>query len=333
MNLGDMENSVLVTLQQPGAQNLPAAPAWNLLTNPQFSQGVVDFYLNRGYERVLSDLYILDLSLVTATFPSIASTGLYPISPPVTSPVTTALAGAITVTGAQAVTPASMTNVTLGTTLFVENEIVVVTAIAATTFTATFSSTHPAAAVVRGVKWPKSRQVRRAYYSPQGLGYTQEYRPGGDLVPWDEFQKYTDHGFLTATSFATQPGKMSVTPDRTKLAMFSGPAQAGDIITVQYAPFASVGADVCPVLAAATDTPLLPEDAHEAIVHYALGWLWLRLREAGMSQMSKTMYSEEIARLRNQYADRFAGDSMRFEDLGGAGVGVLGSVGGLSGMP
>lgn len=333
MNLGDMENSVLVTLQQPGAQNLPAAPAWSTLTNPQLSQGVVDFYINRGYERVLSDLYILDLSLVTATFPSIASTGLYPISPPTTAPVATTLGLAVTTIGSQTVPLANMANVTLGTTLFVENEVVVVSAVTATTLTAIFSNTHAINAVVRGVKWPKSRQVRRAYYSPQGLGYTQEYRPGGDLIPWDEFQKYTDHGFLTATSFATQPGKMSVTPDRTKLAMFSGPSQAGDVITVQYAPFATVGADVCPVLAAATDTPLLPEDAHEAIVYYALSWLWLRLREAGMSQMSRSTYSEEIARLRNQYADRFAGDSMRFEDLGGAGVGVLGSVGGLSGMP
>jgi len=326
-----MENSVLVTLQQPGAINLPAAPNWGALVNPQISQGIVDFYLNRGYERLLSDLYALDLALVTATFPSVAQQGLYALKPPPKSTANTLLSTAIAGAGAQVATPVSMAGITLGAALFVENEIVNATAITATTFTATFASAHIANVVVRGAAWPRMRQLRRVYYSPQGLGYMQEYRPGGDLIPWDEFQKYTDHGFLTLTSFATQPGKISVTPDRRNLAMFSAPASSGDLITVQYAPFATVGADVAPTLVNATDVPILDEDTHEAIVQFALSYVWLRLREAGMAAAARAMYIDEVRRIKADYADRFNGDSMSFEDKNGYGFGVLGAIGGLQG--
>lgn len=338
MMLQDFENQLLVAVQQPGAINIPGAPNWASLSNPQYSQGIFDFFINKGYQRVAGDLRNYNLMLTTANFPSIAEVGTYPINAPVQANVNTTPTGPITA-GLATVTPASISNIGLATTLIIDPgtavaEIFTVAANTATTFTAPFVFNHLSSAIIRGVVWPKSAVLRRAYYSPQGLGYTQEYRPGGDLISWEDFQVYTDQGFLTSTSFATQPGKMAVTPDRGNLAMFSGPSASGDVITVQYAPIPTSGADVCPFLVSETDVCLLPDDVCEAVVQWALVYIWLRERQAGMATQARALYKEEIARAKENYALASAGDSMRFNDFGVGGFpGVLGAIGGLQGGP
>lgn len=335
MRLADFENDVLLMLQQPGAA-FPN-PNFVALTNPQFSQQIVDFYINQGYARTLSDLADYDLTLVTASFGSQAYNGVYPFAQNgfggVTDLTSTIPLG-VPAPGLQAVAPASMTNVIVGSYLNVGgfqaagSEYVAVTAVTATTFTARFLYAHGAAAPIYQAVFPNIRQVRRCYYAPQGLGYTQEYMPGGDLIDWDEFQSYTDQGYLTSTSYATQPGKMAVTPDRKSLAMYSAPYLSGDIITVQYAPIPTPGADFCPTLVNQTDVSVLPEDCNEAVVQWALSRLWLRERQAGAASYSKSAYTDEINRIRDEYRRSSSGSSLRIREKGLSGI--LGGLGGLS---
>jgi hypothetical protein len=80
--LGDIENIVLSTLQQPGASfGVGSYPVWASLNNPQYGQGEVDYFINEAYKRACSDLY--DLRLTTATFTLTTSIGIasYPIPP------------------------------------------------------------------------------------------------------------------------------------------------------------------------------------------------------------------------------------------------------------
>lgn len=78
MQLSDLENEVLVTLQQPGA-NPGGVPAWGTLVNPQFNQATVDGALNRAYIRLMSELSDLDLYTQSVTINSVANTSEYAI--------------------------------------------------------------------------------------------------------------------------------------------------------------------------------------------------------------------------------------------------------------
>ena len=80
MTLGEFESDILATLQQPGSA-FPAPPTWSMLANPQYARGIIDYYINRGYIRLMSDLAEWEIYLVRAVFPSIAQQPFYPISP------------------------------------------------------------------------------------------------------------------------------------------------------------------------------------------------------------------------------------------------------------
>lgn len=82
MQLGDLSNTILVLLQQPGAAytvggGTVTGPSWSSLTNPQFSQGLVEFALNEGYKVLMGDIEDLELALVSYVTPSIATTFKY----------------------------------------------------------------------------------------------------------------------------------------------------------------------------------------------------------------------------------------------------------------
>jgi hypothetical protein len=335
MNLGTMESEVLSTLQQPGA-SFPGPPTWSQLTNPQYAQGIVDNYINRGYIRLMSDLTDWELYIVRAAWPSIALQNYYPIAPIETSAAATTL-GTTTTPGSQIiVTPPSLTGIKQGQGLILNpgnptQEVVFIASVQAPSVTIfQMNFPHQASEVLRGVVYPTVRQVRRFYYAPQQLLYMQEYVPGGDLIGWNEFQRYTDKGFLTPFSYATQPGKAAVTPNRQFLAVFSAPGQSGDGILMDYAPLPTAGADIVPTLVNETDTPVLPDDCCEAIVQWALSELWMRERQAGASMAYRQLYMQEVERIRTEYRKASAGDSMRFQAKW-IGVGTLGSIGGLSG--
>lgn len=84
MQLGDLSNSALVLLQQPGAAytvggGTVTGPTWSSLNNPQFSQGLVEFAINEGYKVFMGDIEGLELALVSYTTPSLATTYSYPL--------------------------------------------------------------------------------------------------------------------------------------------------------------------------------------------------------------------------------------------------------------
>jgi hypothetical protein len=336
MQLQQMESDLLAVLQQPGSA-FPGPPTWASLTNPQYAQGIIDYYLNRGYIRLMSDMCDWDLYLVRAAWPSIAMQAYYPIAPIATITAAPTTLGTTTTPGSQVVvTPPSLVGITQGCGLILNpgnatQEVVFVTNVSSphvTLFQLNFP--HASTEVLRGVVYPTVRQVRRFYYAPQALLYQQEYIPGGDLIGWNEFQRYTDKGFLTPFSYATQPGKAAVTPNRQFLAVFSAPAQSGDGILMDYCALPTAGADIVPTLVNETDVPVVPDDCCEAIVFWALSRLWMRERQAGASMAYMQMYMQELERIRTEYRKTSSGDSMRFQEKW-VGVGTLGSIGGLSG--
>ncbi len=118
---------------------------------------------------------------------------------------------------------------------------------------------------------------------------------------------------------------MSTWPPRPKatscqLGFFPGSASAGDLITLKYAPMWTTGTDVGP-LVLNTDTPYFAEDCHDAIVFYALQFLWIKARELATAQYFAGLYTEEIQRLRESYLRRSRGDrvsiSWREDELAG----------------
>lgn len=84
MTLGDLSNLILTTLQQPGASFTVGGgggPNWASLTNPQYSQGLVEFSINEGYRATMGDLWDMQLTVVTFTLTSTVNTFKYAIPP------------------------------------------------------------------------------------------------------------------------------------------------------------------------------------------------------------------------------------------------------------
>jgi hypothetical protein len=84
VQLGDQSNLILTLLQQPGASftvggGTVTGPTWSSLTNPQFSQGLIEFAINEGYKVLMGDIEDLELALVSYQTPSIATTFSYPL--------------------------------------------------------------------------------------------------------------------------------------------------------------------------------------------------------------------------------------------------------------
>jgi hypothetical protein len=86
MTLGDISNLILTHLQQGGAQFATGGatapgPNWAGSTNPQYSQGLIEFCINEGYKKVMGDLDDIELFLTSYTTSSIAQTFIYPFPP------------------------------------------------------------------------------------------------------------------------------------------------------------------------------------------------------------------------------------------------------------
>lgn len=87
MTLGEFENLILTTLQQPGADYANGAPDWQNLNLPQYSQGLVDFCINEGYRQAMAALWEFQLTIVSFTITSTVRTNSYPIPPTGYSPI------------------------------------------------------------------------------------------------------------------------------------------------------------------------------------------------------------------------------------------------------
>lgn len=84
MTLGDISNLVIVSLQQPGASFTVGGgggPAWSTISNPQYSQGYVEFLINQAYIRLIGDLWDYQLTMTSFTITSTVNTYKYTIPP------------------------------------------------------------------------------------------------------------------------------------------------------------------------------------------------------------------------------------------------------------
>jgi hypothetical protein len=82
--LGELESQVLIMMQQQGvAVNTDplAAPNWGTLLSPQFSQGVVDFCINKAYQRMAVDLAEYEIYLDHFLMPSVSQSFSYTVPP------------------------------------------------------------------------------------------------------------------------------------------------------------------------------------------------------------------------------------------------------------
>lgn len=164
-------------------------------------------------------------------------------------------------------------------------------------------------------------QVSRVFYKPFGQLYTREFRPGTELVSWARFQQYTAQGWLQPYGFGVLPVVASIDPTRTFLYFWKGSAIAGDTITVEYAAIPTQGATTGPnILINATDVPIFPADCHLPILYFALGRIFLRLREMALSLMyfnpapqTPGLYQVEIKRIIDEYTKLSSGDTIRIE--------------------
>jgi hypothetical protein len=150
--------------------------------------------------------------------------------------------------------------------------------------------------------------VIRVSYQPVGLNYEYEFQQGVNLLSWDEYQKMTGYGYYQQLSFGVQPRVCSVSPERTQLYFYPGSAQSGDNIRLRYAPLPTAGSGM-PLLANATDKPVIPDDCHDCIVQGALSELWINDREFQMAMYAKAQYDAGLKRIRERYLKRSKGDT------------------------
>jgi hypothetical protein len=74
VQLQDLENGVLSNTQQSQLVNFGGPPPWANATNPQLNQGIVDYAVNRAYQRLMSDLADIEIYTYQTVFSSTANT-------------------------------------------------------------------------------------------------------------------------------------------------------------------------------------------------------------------------------------------------------------------
>ena len=161
--------------------------------------------------------------------------------------------------------------------------------------------------------YPQIAMVLRVMYQPVGLTYNYEFQQGINFVQWELYQQQTGYGYYQQLSFGTQPRICTVSVDRTQLWFYPGSAQSGDTIQNYYAPLPTAGALLCPTLVAGTDVPVLPSDCHKAIVFWALCELWINAREIQMAQYMRSLYDQEVKRIKELYLKRGKGDTFSIQ--------------------
>lgn len=188
--------------------------------------------------------------------------------------------------------------------------------------TYTFSSTAQTFKyAIPGAGCAAIAQVSRVFYKPSGQLYTREFRPGTELISWAKFQTITAQGWLEPYGFGVLPEVVTVDPTRSFLYFWKGSAIAGDTITVEYAPIPTQGATTGPnILINATDVPIFPADCHQAILYFALGRIFLRLREMALSLMyfnpspqTPGLYQTAVKTIIQDYTKLSSGDSIQIE--------------------
>jgi len=158
------------------------------------------------------------------------------------------------------------------------------------------------------------RMVRRVFYQALGQLFRLELEPGARLISWQEFNRKTGAGYALPFSFTTWPDYATISPRRDHLYFYGAPSEYGDTITVDYCPIitsnANIPASAWGYLVNATDIPLLPEDAQDAIWIGAASFLNPNSREIANGTLYGKMYKDEVQRIKDNYARDSAGDAL-----------------------
>lgn len=162
---------------------------------------------------------------------------------------------------------------------------------------------------IPGAGNPAVALVHRIFYAPVGLSYTREFAGQIEFMSWNDYSVYTGLGVATPFAFGTQPTKVAIKPDRTKISFLPGSAGSGDTITVQYAPLPTVGTSVAPLLNE-TDAIVLPDDCSSAIVYWALWMLWAKGSEIAAAKMYRDLYFEEVKEIKMRYSQSSVQDGI-----------------------
>jgi len=158
------------------------------------------------------------------------------------------------------------------------------------------------------------RTVRRVYYQALGQLFRLELEPGARLISWQEFNRKTGAGYALPFSFTTWPDYATIDPKRASLYLYGAPSEYGDTVTVDYCPTitsnATIPSSAWGYLVNATDIPLLPEDAQDAIWIGAAAFLNPNAREIANGTLYGKMYKDEVQRIKDNYARDSAGDAL-----------------------
>jgi hypothetical protein len=84
-DLADLQNEILSTLQQTQLVNFGGTPNWASVTNPEFDEPTVNYWINRAYLKVMRNVSDIDVAMFSCTFPSVANGIFYALPPPVAS--------------------------------------------------------------------------------------------------------------------------------------------------------------------------------------------------------------------------------------------------------
>jgi hypothetical protein len=158
------------------------------------------------------------------------------------------------------------------------------------------------------------RTVRRVFYQALGQLFRLEEEPGARLISWQEMNRKTGAGYTYPFNFSTWPSWCAVDPLREYLYLSGGPSVYGDTMTVHYCPIITqnpaIPASNWGYLVNATDIPLLPEDAQDALWMGAAAFLNPNAREYGNGELYSKKYKDEVQRIKDNYTRDSAGDAL-----------------------
>jgi hypothetical protein len=153
-----------------------------------------------------------------------------------------------------------------------------------------------------------------AFYLPVGASSSIRFEPGESLVSWEAFQRLTGQGYLRANSAGLYPRVAAVGPQRRTFEIYPNPLESGDLITIIYPAIPSPATPQCATLGLQSDLILLPDDAAAAIAHWACFRLCFKSNATDDAKMHRSLYLEEVERLRENFRCTSLGDVQQFTD-------------------
>jgi hypothetical protein len=153
-----------------------------------------------------------------------------------------------------------------------------------------------------------------AFYLPFGMSSSIRFEPGEGLVSWENFMRLTGQGYLRANSSGLYPRCAAIGPQRNTFEIYPNPLESGDTITITYPAIPTPGSSQVPTLVAQSDTILLPDDAQEAIANWACFRLSYKNNASDDGKAYRSLYLEEIERLRENFRTTSLGDVQQFTD-------------------